>query len=322
MITRTTSLAMLIVVGLAGCEKSASKGSGALAGADAELFKSLPSGATIVFGGNFMKLQKLMADSVLSKLTQQVTSALGKGMKEWTDCFGALKGVQIAGTASLGGGGGDLRIAMTGVGLPDVTACAGKAGFKAAPDPDGKFVAIDVPSPTGTVTQGYLKLASGALYTRQHIGMGGGARAVVTPGTRAELEADLAGLASGTAATDARLQAVVAKADRSKPMWFAGTAAGTPIADKLGEVYGTMDFDAGIALDVTAQVTDQAIATKVEDGLRQAKQSVDRLPAEAKDVVKAIELSRDGDRLRLAIKLSDAQLSNLVNMAGALGGRR
>jgi hypothetical protein len=315
---RTASLvALVIAAGVPACDKAGSKGSASSAG-EAQLWAHLPAGGTVVFGGNYLKLQRFMADSALGKMTQRMSDAVSKGMKEWMDCFIAIKGMNIVGSLGVVGAGGDLRMVMAGATLAQLNTCAGKAGFKASTDADGKFLSVEVPGPTGSVTQGYLQLADGALYTRQHVAMGGGAPAV-TPSSRADVEADIAGLAKGSVATDQALQAVIAKPDHGKTMWFAGSAVGTPIADKLGEVYGSMDLDAGVAIDVTAQVLDKDLATKAEQGIASAKQSADKLPPELRSMVTGLELSRDGDRLHLKAKISDAQLQMVLKQAG-LGG--
>lgn len=306
-------VAVALLASLSACEKS-SPGKGAPA-SEAALWKLLPASSTVVFGGNYLKLQRFMTDSALGKATRAMGTSVSAGMKDWIDCFVGIQGVDVVGAVSIGARGGDMRMVMTGVSPAQITTCAGKAGFKVSPAPDGKFLSVDVPSPAGTHSQGYLQVAGGALYTRQGVALGGGAPAI-TPATRAELEADVAAAATASVTTNAALQALIAKADRSKTMWFAGSAAGTPIADKLGEVYGALDLDHGVAADVTAQVLDAQLASQAEQGIQQAKQSVDALPAEVRDVVRGLELSRAGDRLRLKLTITDAQLAGLLQRSG------
>jgi hypothetical protein len=58
------------------------------------------------------------------------------------------------------------------------------------------------------------------------------------------------------------------------------------------------------------------MAGKVEDGLKEAKKHSDQMPGELKGALEGIDLSRDGDHLRFHVKLSDAQLSNLMSLGG------
>jgi hypothetical protein len=139
----------------------------------------------------------------------------------------------------------------------------------------------------------------------------------ITPAARADYEADVAN--AGKANSDAKLTDLLAKVDRTRAVWFAGTAAGTPIGDKLGEVYGTMDFDSGISMDVTVQIMDGKMVDKIADGVKEAKSMADKMPGELKGVIENLEFSRDGDHLHFADKLTDAQLTSLMSM-GAMGG--
>jgi hypothetical protein len=310
----------VVLFALVACEKSGSKGSGEMSGADLDLFRSLPAGQTVVFGGNYMKLQNFMTNSAAGKLARQLSESLGKGMKEWMDCFSDLKDLKIAGTASfVGKSGGEMRMVMAGATLDQLVGCANKAGFKITPASDGKYVGIEIPSPMGAQTQGYLKLANGALYTRQMFSLAGG-MPTVTPATRDNLEADIAGIAKNSVAEDSKMQAILAKADRSKTVWFAGSADGTPLSDKVGELYGSLDISPGLAFDVTAQITNADLAKKIEDGVDQMKKMADKMPSELKSVIEDLQLKRDGDRLRFIAKISDAQLAALVNAAGMFGG--
>jgi hypothetical protein len=316
-------IALVSVLGLslAACEKSdGGKASGPLSSADAELFKSLPTGSNVVFGGNYMKLQNFMQNTALGKMTKQMTDAAGKGLTEWMECFAALKDLKVAGAVSMAGKkGAELRMVFSGAGVKDITNCANKAGFKVTADADNKFVGIEVVNPMGNQTQGYLVLPSGNIYTRQAFSLGG--MMSVTPATRAELEGDVAGLAKGTVADDKKIQDLVSKVDRSKTMWFAGSADGTPLADKVGEMYGSLEISPGVAIDVTVQVTDSSLAKQAEEGIDQMKSMADQLPGDLKSVVKDLEFKRNGDRLRFAVKMSDAQISSIMStMGGMMGG--
>jgi len=312
------SIAFLLLAGLAACEKDGGpKGSGELSSTDKDLFKFLPQGETAVFGGNYMKLQKFMT-SQLGKATAEAMEKFGPGMTKWMECFVNMRDLKLGGSANVQGKNVQLRMVFTGMGLNDVKQCADQAGFKTNLDADGKYMSIELPPPAGT--QGYLVLSNGALYTRQSMVIS--AMPLVTPGARAELESDIAAATKASALDDAKMQALVAKADRTKTVWFAGSGAGTAISDKLGELWGSFDISSGIAADVSFQLTDDALLTKFEDGVKEMKKMADQLPGDLKDIVESLQFSRKGDHVRLAIKISESQLASIVRQAGMFGGMR
>jgi hypothetical protein len=309
----------VVLFALVACEKSGSKASGDMSTADLDLYRSLPAGQTVVFGGNYMKLQNFLNTSAAGKLARQLSESLGKGMKEWMDCFADLKDLKIAGTVNVAGrSGGEIRMVMAGATLDQLVGCATKAGFKITPANGGNYVTIEMPSPLGAQNQGYLKLASGALYTRQTLSFAGGSPGMTTA-TRDALEADIAAVGRNSVADDAKMQAIIAKADRSKTVWFAGTGEGTPLSDKVGEFYASFDISPGVALDATVQVTNSDLVKKIQDGVDQMKKMADQLPAEVKKVIQDLEVKRDGDHLRFVAKISDEQIAELVKTANMFG---
>jgi hypothetical protein len=309
------SIAFLLLAGLAACEKDgAPKGSGELSSSDKDLFKFLPQGETAVFGGNYMKLQKFMT-SQLGKATAEAMEKFGPGMTKWMECFIEMRDLKLGGSANVQGKNVLLRMVFTGMGIKDVQKCADQAGFKTSVDADGKYMSIDLPPPAGT--QGYLVLPNGALYTRQSMVVS--AMPVVTPGARSDLESDIAAATKASALDDAKMQAIVTKADRTKTVWFAGTGTGTVISDKLGELWGSLDISSGISADVTFQLTDSAVLTKLEDGVKEMRKMSDQLPGDLKDIVESLQFSRKGDHVRFAIKISESQLASIVKQAGMFG---
>jgi hypothetical protein len=319
------ALCVASVMSLAACEKSGPKESGALPSDDLALLKQVPGGNVAVFGGNYMKLQNFMSSSMGKFATEMTTKAVGgpaDNMKKWMECFttgDVTKNLHMIGGVALHGGGVDMRLLMSGMTLAQVKACADKAGIKVAVDADGKYMAIEIYAGAAVASLanqsfGYLQLPSGALYARTSMGFGGVAS--VATANRAELEADQAALTKGSAADDKGLVALIAKVDRSKTVWFAGTGKATPIGDKMGDVYGTMDFNAGLGVDLTVQILNEAIANKVDEGVGQAKKMADQLPPDFKSIVDALQYSRSGDRLHFAAQLSDAQVGKLMKQAG------
>jgi len=294
------------------CDKGESpKGSGALPAAELALFEHLPAGGNIVFGGNFMKVQAWMNSTF-----GQSMDAIGPGWKDYAQCWTEMPRHKLAGTASFTGGAGQMQMVFSGASLEDLKKCADRGGFKTNIDPDGKYLALQVTTLGKTVDQGFLQLPDGSLYSRHSLGIGG----TPVPGTRADLEADIAKLGQATALDDARLKKLVAKVDRTKTMWFAGTAAGTSIGDKLGEVYGAVDIVPGMTLDITVELLDAALADKVMSGVKDVKQNVGELPAEMRSIIENLVVTRDGRRIRAIAKMTDDQLATFMKQVGALAG--
>ncbi len=316
---RRSSLSVVfLVLALAACEKdgAAPKGSGELGADDKALFAVLPSGATAVFGGNYLRLQDFMS-STLGKTTTAMMEKYGPGMAEWTKCFVEIKrNLRIAGAANVTGSKGlDLRMVWSGMTLDDVATCAAKGSFPTTLSDDKQFLTVELPAPSGT--QGYLVTSAGTLYVRQSMVIS--AAPVITPSSRTELEADVKAAAASNVLSDPKMMALIAKTDRTKTVWFAGSGAGTVAATKLGEVVGSFDLDDGIAVDVSAQVLDDAMLGKLEDGVAELKKMSDQLPGNMKEIVSQLQFSRKGDRARFAIKVNDKQLADLVKQAGMFG---
>ena len=156
-------------------------------------------------------------------------------------------------------------------------------------------------------------LPGGALYTRQSMIIS--AAPVVTPASRSELEADIAAVGKANATDDKALQALVAKVDRSKTVWFVGTGANTPIADKLGEVYGSFDIASGLAADVTIQLKDSELAGPLEDGVKEMQRRAVR-PVASGDfqgtLVEGLVHARRRSTSLFAIKISETQLAGII----------
>jgi len=314
-------IAVAAALVITGCEKKDAPGaSGALSAPELDLFRSVPGGNNLVFGGSYAKLQNFMQRTALGRMSRDAAESLGgKALADWMQCFADMKGLTIAGGARFMGGA-ELRMVMSGVGIAEISQCSTKSGFKTTPDADNKFVTIEIPGPNGPMTQGYLLVAPNTLYTRGTATFGGVGVSMMS-GTRADLEGDLAGAKQKNVATDTALQSVIAKADRSKTVWFAGSAAGTLLGDKLGEVYGSIDIGSGFAFDVIVQFVDAELQRQIEDNIDQVKKMSDKAPSkEMKTLVDNLVAKRVGDRMRFALKVDDSQLEALMSMSGGMLG--
>jgi len=316
-----TLLALALASSLAatGCEKAKTKSSGPLGGDDLAMLRDLPGGNVALIGGNYMKMQNFM-QSALGQFAEDALekAGAGKGFKDWMACFADMKDLKIAGGVALHDGL-EMRLAFRGMTIDQIDGCAKRAGFTHTIDPDHKYVEIEVPGAMGqTYSQGYLALADGTVYNRQRIAIS--IIPTVDPASRSDLETDARNLSTSNATNDKALVALAAKTDRRQTFWFAGSAENTPAADKIGDIYGTLDIDNGLKADITVGFTDKAMAKQLEDGLDQAKKMSDSLPPDVRSLIEDISLHRDGGSVRIVAKLTDAQLKSLTRMGGGLGG--
>lgn len=303
--------ALATAVTLTACEKAGPKASGALKQEETSLLAHLPGDADFVFGGNFMRLQKTFSSGPFAAMLQQAAT-LSPGLQEWTDCFAGHTKMQMVGSVEVADM--EMRFVMKGLSLADLEGCAKQAGYTATIDPDKKFIAIETP---GSLRQklGYLVLADGALYGKQGMKLMFSDEGV----TRAMLEADIARAAKQTLTSNASLLALVEKADRSRSMWIAGSGTGTSVGDKVGDVVGSIDLVDGMHLEVTVNTKDD-LAKEVVDGFDQARSAAGMLGPEIADVIKAVELSRDGGTLHVVAKLSAKQLEALMSFSKRSAG--
>lgn len=285
---------------------------------DTALFAHVPAGQDVLWGGNYTKVQSVFEN--MGPLFDQMGSG-GHIMSQWMTCFGKLSDLpksKFVGGAHIADGGVTLTFAMSGFTVDDIAKCGNDAGLATKIDADHKFVAIDMPR-MGTqpqLTLGYLVLSDGSLYSRESFKLG--LAPSFTVPSRAELEADIAGLGGTSAASDPMLASLGGKVDRVKTVWFIATGAKTPLAGRLGEVYGTLDMKSGIAFDVTAQLLEKADADKAEEGVATIKGMAEQVPAEFKEVIKSIQLQRTGDHLHLHLALSAEQLEHLMSQLGTM----
>jgi|HubBroStandDraft_6_1064221.scaffolds.fasta_scaffold15615_2 hypothetical protein len=313
---------LVLVVGLfAACEKARAphpKGSGTLSAAELDLFRFLPKGAPMYFAGDYSKLHDFMSGG-LGQLATTVEDKLSPGMAALTKCLAGPGGMKSALSVSFANQTLETRIVMNGLKIADVARCGQDGGLKTTVDADNRFVNVELPMPLGTFDFSYYALSTGQLYMHQIMSIG--QKTPPKMATRAECEAELAALGHNTAAEDADFNALASNADRTKTAWFAGSGAGTPLAEKVAEAYGSIDASTGIALDITVRLIKPADAEKLEQGVGQLRKMSDQLPASFKDVVAALKFDRSNDRVHFALALSDAQLKSVSDQVGSMLGK-
>lgn len=325
---RTPGIVVLAsALALTGCEKDSSgmssKQSGTMRQTESSLLQHLPGGNVAMFGGNYMRLQGYFQRGPFAKLMGQMESMV-PGMKAWSDCFtsGDASKLQMLGAVAYRGDSLTMTYVMRGFGVAQIEKCAQAANFPAKLDADGKYLSIEMPNPLGTINGGYLLLEDGAVITRQGMSFPPGA-GTIGGASRADLEQMVADARRSSAADDAALIAESKLIDRDRAMWFVADLSATPLGDKVGKVRASVDLAGGLSMDVNVQVKDDATAEQAAEAIPELKKQVGMIEKqvgkELADVVRDLKFERKGDRLRFALKISDAQFEAILQQV-PLGG--
>lgn len=306
-----------ILLASAGCEKAGPHGSGKLTADERGRLAHLPADADFVFGGNVMRLQKLFDGPLVGDVLRQA-EAFAPGMRSWVGCFAAHDDLVMTGAVKLDGL--QMRFVMKGMTIDDLARCAAAAHFTSHVDPDRRFITIET---RGALAHryGYLVLDDGSIYGKQELGL-----VFVhddASNARSALEADVATTAKRDVTANAALAALIERADRSRGIWLAGSAADTPFGDQLGAVVGSLDLgDDGLRVDLDLD-THGGLARDAVESFEQARSAAAMLGPELSDVLSSIELSRSGDRLHVSARLTSrhlAAVSRFAERSGALRG--
>ena len=298
-------LAMSAVMALTACDKSGSSGSGG-SGGSVDLLASVPASSNIVFGGDFLKVEKMMGE-LAGKMVEG-----NKGMKAYVDCFtSTARDLKVAGGVKISNPP-TMTLVMTGIGVSEIEKCATEAGFKVAKDADGKFITIETAMNGLGKQQSYLQLASGALYSEQSISRH------AAPVARKDLEVNAANAASTNALADKSLKGLIDKADKSKMLWFAGNGAGTSIGTKVGEIYGGLDVNPDIALSIDVQITDPMMLTMVDGYMAKAKDLAGNFGDDIKAIIETLDYKKDNDRVHFGVKVTQDQLKGMMKQFGGM----
>lgn len=320
------AFAMALMIAAAACNRAepgaSVAASGKLSAEELELLAHLPKGGFAVFGGNAFALQRWVYESQLAGMLvkrEPVETVM------WNRCL-AEKATATAGTLAMEADAPVLRIYARGLTLEVLEQCAGDSLLTGARDADGRGFTVELKHHDGTKEMLPLLAVEGGSYLRQalpDLRALLGYRKVVQPTTRAELEADVAGLAQGTAASDGRLTALLGKVDRKQTLWFASYTEGTSAADTLKNVQGSLSFTKGISAEIMAQSAKAGAADGLVKQYRQGMEQLRRASEELKplkDVMGRISLKEADDALRISFTLDHEQVAMLLMAASA--GRR
>ncbi|HLU66379.1 MAG TPA: hypothetical protein VKZ63_08875 [Kofleriaceae bacterium] len=330
---RATSVLVLLLAG--ACEKAGDstkiEGSGAMTDQERALFAHVPASASVVFGGNYRDLMEYWKTSPLKTLTEAAMAAGGQpsGMRDYMNCWIEQEsGSHLVGALEFRKETVGLVMLIRGVTEKTLTTCAEKGGFGVERDADGKYIELQglADGRGGTANAGYYFVAPDTAYFAMEMPVGLGSAAALPPASRADLEARLARARSAPASGSAQVQALVAAADRSKPIWMSGTAAGTPLAAKVGKGSGWLDVDKdSLTLAFSIELMEEGAASRAVAQFGELKKQVGMLPPDLKQAAEALladaTLTSSGKTLSGRFKLTNEVLSKLMPAIGsAMGG--
>jgi hypothetical protein len=290
--------------------------SGALTPAETELLKHLPAGSQIVFGGNMFKMQQWFAESPLAKLTQQM---MDPKMTAYNTCLVKLSDtMQVVGSVRFNDGGMTTRAFMKGFTITALAKCATDAQLTPELSDDGKFVAITTEVMNIKSTAPYIAV-DGGVYGGNSVAGLGSKEVIAAP--REALEAEVAGLATASVATDTKIAGLLGKLDRKANFWVVGNAANTPAAAKVGDFFMTFGMTDGLAIDGTVALVDSSDSEKLMRGVGEMKSKLDSIPANMnslKEVLRALTVEKNNDGIRFGLKASNSQIEAVVTQVGPM----
>lgn len=334
-IARGSSLVVALLFAGSACEKAGDStdidGSGELSASEQELFSLLPAGANLVFGGNYRKLMKYWETSPLKKLSESFLAAAGEtdGMRDYMTCWVEQEhATDLAGSLEVQADRIGMVMVFRGVSEKLLTTCAERGGMTFKRDPDGKYIELQGLSNGlgGTANAGYYLVTPNIAYFAIDMPLGAAMGQPLPTLGRTELEARIAKARAAPAAKDAQVRGLMGKADRSKPFWFSGSAAGTPAASTVGTGHGWLDADASsMTLAFSVELTEASAASQAVSSFNQAKKHIDQLPPELKDAAQAFladaKLTSSGRSLNGRFRLTNDVINKALPALQGLMGR-
>ena len=277
-------IALVALLALAACERTASDPPRPIAH---ELFRGLPDGQAIVFAVHHVK-------------TSSDTAMM--------PCLSAGREVRLAGGIAMQLPRIVLRAVIEDSSLVNLVPCARKAKLGITTDDAGKRAHLSIAMPGGVAMLAELvQLPGDRVLVRLDIDVE--AAPYFQHISPADIDADVAALAKRTSADDSKLMTLLDRVDGRRPVTYAGDGARVPVANTLGEVYGSADISSDeLAVDVTAQILDADLADRFE---RRAKD------VQSQHVMSELAVSRNGDRIHVVGRASFAQMRALQQIINA-----
>jgi hypothetical protein len=324
---------VLVVLALSGaCEKSDStiEGSGELSDSERTLMGYLGAGSNLVFGGNYDRLMKYWETSPLRTLSESVMATAGNpnGMRDYMTCWVEQQhATDLMGSLEARPGAMSMTMVFRGITEKILTTCADRGGLEYRRDPDGKYIELKGLSDGrgGTANVGYYFVAPDTAFFSFELPVGFTGGGPLPMPDRAELEARVARAKAAPAADSAEFKALLAKADRSRPFWFSGSSAGTPLADKVGAGHGWLDADKdSLTFAFAVELDDAATAARAVSQFADARKSVAMLPPDLKQPAEAFladaKLTASGKTLNGRFRLTNDVLNKALPAIQGLAG--
>ncbi len=329
--SKKLALCATLAISALGCEKSsdpAGKPSGELNKDESALFDYLPGDANIVFGGNYGSMMKHWQTSPLKTFADKAAASVGNqdAMQKYMSCWvEEVTDGGFAGAVTFTDGDAQLSMLFDDLSVETMKKCAEGSGYTFNIDAEGKSAKLaGVPDGMGGTTDAsYYFIEKNTVLFSMKMSLSLGA--LPESPSAEELATFVADAKKNPASKSASITAMVAKADRSKALWFAGSGAGTPVADKLSGGHGWFDIDAsGMSIGFAVDFPSADIPKEAAKGFSQLKQQVGSLPAPIKGPVKKIlaksSLKASGKSLKGKVVVSNKAMEELVPAMGMLGG--
>jgi hypothetical protein len=326
--------AFLLVVLLLGfgCEKAGTniKGSGSLSDSEKALLKHIPSGANLLFGGDYERFMEYWENSPLRKFSESMAAAAmgNNSMQSYMNCWiEKEKGTKLAGSLALKGGSMEMTMVFTGMKPEVLTTCADEAKMAYKKDDDGKYIELQGISDGlgGSSNIGYYFVDESTAFFAFEMPIALLEAGNVPTPDRKALEERVAAAAKSPAIDDDAMKALLEKANRSKAFWFSGTAAGTPAAEHVKEGHGWVDVDkSSLTLAFSIELTDASMAAKAVEEFKGLDSKLGMMPPmikePAEEFLKDAKLENSGGTLRGRFVLKNSLLDKVLPLAQGMGG--
>lgn len=293
----------------------------------------MPAGAQLIVGGDYQAFMNAWDRSPMKRLAP--TAILrNRTVNEWIDCWTDAKDVRFLGSLQRRDHTHRIRILFTGIEAAQLTRCANSGRIEWVADTDGTYLEFrGISDGFGTRSRigAYLVADDTAAFV---IDIGG-----VVPGAtefladRKRFETDIA-IASASSVVDSpTLKPLLVNADRSKSLWFAGSAEGTKMDDMFKRGYGWLDIETdAVTFRFSIEMADETMARQLIDVFSKAQYRFNEIPAiafpggqRAKNIVlsfiRRARMIRSGYTLMGNFVLTNDSLTVLMSLSSTLSTR-